>query len=151
MHAGRIACITSLAHRILPDYTIIRRPDCLSLPIEQAHLRRTMSDHLKSEDRLSILRAEDQFTRWNSLDDERFCIVCGKKLNGRQIEIRRFANGSYELRCPTEGCNSGQHQWIYPGTLLVSDIVDSDWWRAVGRGLQKLSGPSGQTQFQRRK
>jgi hypothetical protein len=106
-----------------------------------------MNVHFKSDDRLSILRAEDQFRRWNSLDDERFCIVCEKKLNGRQIEIRRFANGRYELQCPTEGCNSGPHQWVYPGTPLVSDIVDPDWWRVVGREPQKLSEPSGEIRF----
>jgi hypothetical protein len=108
-----------------------------------------MNVHLKSDERLSILRAEDQFRRWNSLDDERFCIVCEKKFNGRQIEIRRFASGRYELHCPTEGCNSGSHQWVYPGTPLVSDIVDPDWWRASERETQKLSGPSGQTRFER--
>ena len=108
-----------------------------------------MNVHVKSDERLSILRAEDQFRRWNSLDDERFCIVCEKKLNGRQIEIWRFANGRCELHCPTEGCISGPHQWVYPGTPLVSDIVDPDWWRASERETQKLSEPSGQIRFQR--
>jgi hypothetical protein len=91
-----------------------------------------MNVHVKSDERLSILRVEDQFRRWNSLDDERFCIVCKKKFNGRQIEIRRFASGRYELHCPTEGCYSGPHQWVYPGTPLVSDIIERDWWRAIG-------------------
>jgi hypothetical protein len=108
-----------------------------------------MDVHLKSEDRLSILRAEDQFRRWNSLDDERFCIVCEKKFNGRQIEIRCFANGRYELRCPSDGCDSGPHQWVYPGTPLVSDIVDPDWWRTVDGEPQKLSGLRDQSQFQK--
>ncbi len=111
--------------------------------------RREMNVHLKSEERLSILRAEDQFRRWNSLDDERFCIVCEKKFNGRQIEIRSFTNGKHQLHCPTEACRSGPHQWVYPGTPLVSDIVDPDWWGAAGSEPQKLSGLSDQTQFQR--
>jgi hypothetical protein len=105
-----------------------------------------MNAQLTPEDRLSILRAEDQFRRWNSLGDERFCILCEKKFNGRQVEIRRFANGKHELRCPTEACDSGPHQWVYPGTPLISDIVNPDWWRALGKEPPGLSGQAG---FQR--
>jgi hypothetical protein len=97
-----------------------------------------MNAELKPEGRLSILRAEDQFRRWNSLDDERFCILCEKKFNGHRVEIRRFANGKHELHCPTEACDSGPHQWVYPGTPLISDIVNPDWWRAGGQaGFQR--------------
>jgi hypothetical protein len=109
-----------------------------------AHLHRIMNAQLKPEDRLSILRAEDQFRRWNSLDDERFCILCEKKFNGRQIEIRSFANGKLELHCPTEACDSGPHQWVYPGTPLISDIVDPHWWRALGKERQRPSALSSQ-------
>jgi hypothetical protein len=106
-----------------------------------------MSAHLLLEDRLSILRAEDQFRHWNSLDDERFCILCQKNLNGRQVEIRRFANGKYELHCPTEGCHSGPRQWVYPGASLISEIVDPGWWHALGKEPRKFSGLSGGFNF----
>jgi hypothetical protein len=102
-----------------------------------------MNIHLKPEERLSVLRAEDQFRRWNSLDDERYCIVCERKFNGRQIEIRSFANGKHELRCPTEGCNSRLYQWVYPGTPLVSDIVDPDWWHARKKQARPLCSAIG--------
>jgi hypothetical protein len=105
-----------------------------------------MDVHLKSEDRLSILRAEDQFRSWSSLDDQRLCIICEKKFNGRQVEIRRFAKGKHELHCPTEGCRSGPHQWVHAGTPLVSDIVDPDWWRASGK--DRVRTLSGRAQFQ---
>jgi hypothetical protein len=108
-----------------------------------------MIAHLKLDDRLSILRSQDRFRRWNSLDDERLCILCERKFNGRQIEIRRFANGKHELRCPSEGCDSGPHQWVYPGTPLISDIVDPDWWSALGRESRRLSRLSSDAQFQR--
>jgi hypothetical protein len=81
--------------------------------------------HLKLDDRLSVLRAEDRFRNWTSLDDERRCVTCKRKFNGRQVEIRRSSNGKYELRCPTEGCNSRPHLWIYPATPLVAHVVGS--------------------------
>ena len=92
-----------------------------------------MIAHLKLDDRLQVLRAEDRFRNWVSLDDERLCILCKRKFNGRQVEIRRLGNRRYELRCPTEGCNSGPHLWIYPATPLVSHVVKSDWWRVAGK------------------
>ena len=97
-----------------------------------------MNNHLKPEDRLAIL-----------LDDERFCIVCERKFNGRQVEIRCFSNGKYELRCPTDGCGSGSHQWVYPGTPLVSDIVDPDWWHASDAEPRKISESTGRVGFAR--
>jgi hypothetical protein len=89
--------------------------------------------HVKLDDRLLILRAEDRFTDWKALDNQRFCILCEKKFNGHQVEICRLANGKYELRCPREGCNSGPHQWVGPDAPLISDIIESHWWRAVGK------------------
>jgi hypothetical protein len=109
-----------------------------------------MIAHPKLDDRLSILRTEDQFRRWNSLDDKRFCILCERRFNGRQIEVRRFGNGKQELRCPTEGCDSGPHQWVYPGTPLISDIVDPDWWSPLGKEPRTLSGLSISRRLQRK-
>jgi hypothetical protein len=102
-----------------------------------------MNIHLKPDERLWVLRAEDQCRCWNSLDDERYCIVCERKFSSRQIEIRSFANGKHGLRCPTEGCNSRPHQWVYPGTPVVSDIVDPDWWHAQKKRGWPLSGAIG--------
>jgi hypothetical protein len=108
-----------------------------------------MNVQLEPEDRLSILRIEDRFRRWNSLDDERLCILCERKFNGRQVEIRCFTNGKNELHCPTEGCGSGPHQWVYPGTPLISDIVDPDWWSAFEKEPRRRSAFSSDLQFQR--
>jgi hypothetical protein len=118
--------------------------------IAQSGSTPAMNTHIRLEDRLSILRIEDQFRRWHSLDDERLCILCERKFNGRQVEVRRFGNGKYELHCPTEACDSGPHQWVYPGTPLISDIVDPDWWSALEKGSRKHSGLN-RAQFQREK
>jgi hypothetical protein len=90
-----------------------------------------MIAHLKLDDRLKILRAEDRFRNWRSLGDERLRILCKRKFNGRQVEIRRSVSRKYQLRCPTEYCNSGPHLWIYPTTPLVSHVVELDWWHAA--------------------
>jgi hypothetical protein len=96
-----------------------------------------MSAHFEPDDRLSILRAGDQFRIWKSLDDQRVCILCERKFNGHKVEIVRCGDGTYELHCPTEECNSGPHQWVYPGTPLISDIIEPNWWRAIGKNRRR--------------
>jgi len=106
-----------------------------------------MNVHVSLDERLSILRVEDRFRTWASLDDRRSCTLCEKKFNGRQVEIHRFANGRYELHCPTDGCNSGPHQWVYPGKLLVCRVIERNWWCAVGKqSKRRLTGLSARAQ-----
>jgi hypothetical protein len=92
-----------------------------------------MIAHLKLDDRLAALRTGDRFRRWNSLDDKRVCILCKRKFNGRQVEIRRLRHGKFELHCPTDYCNSGPHLWIYPKTPLVSHVVRWELSRSRAR------------------
>ena len=70
--------------------------------------------------RLDALRRLDQFREWRSLDDERYCLVCGKIITGRQIEVAHgtHGNGQSRLSCPTERCNSIPMDWV-----LVTDEI----------------------------
>ena len=83
------------------------------------------------DERLSVLRAYDHFREWQSLDDERVCVVCDRSFNGHEIQIVMIGN-DYKLHCPTSACESGVHQWVYPGNPLLSDTTYADWWRALG-------------------
>ena len=47
-----------------------------------------MIAHIDLDDRLSILRIGDPSGNWNSLDDQRLCVFCGRKFKGRQLVIR---------------------------------------------------------------
>ncbi len=42
---------------------------------------------LADADKLNALRRLDQFREWRSLDDKRYCLVCGKIITGRQIQM----------------------------------------------------------------
>jgi hypothetical protein len=73
----------------------------------------TMQRHLTSEDKLDILRKADGLRKWESLDDQRVCVVCERIFSGRQIEIRRDQRGRYLLQCPTPECPSFAAHWFY--------------------------------------
>src|SRR5437899_8216944 len=65
-------------------------------------------------DRLAILQANDHFRDWQTLEDERVCILCDRRFTGHEILISTVAE-ELELHCPTPHCKSGMHQWVYPG------------------------------------
>ena len=77
---------------------------------------------LPDADKLDVLRRLDQFREWHSLDDKRFCLVCGKIINGQHIQIAggTRGNGPLRLSCPTERCNSIPMDWVLPTDELVA-------------------------------
>jgi hypothetical protein len=88
-----------------------------------------MSD-LRRLDRLDVLRANDHFHDWRSLDDKRVCVVCGRVFSGHEVEISQD-DQEFILNCPTSGCPSGIHQWVYPENHHLSDANSENWWRAL--------------------
>ena len=77
---------------------------------------------LPDTDKLGALRRLDQFREWRSLDDKRFCLVCGKIITGRQIEVAggTHRNGPQRLSCPTERCNSIPMDWVLPTDEILA-------------------------------
>src|SRR4029078_12586865 len=89
-----------------------------------------MIAHLNLDDRLSILRVNDSLRNWNSLDDQRICVLCERKFKGRQGDLRRSPGGNFKLSCPTLGCVSTPQQWHYT-MLPVSSHSGKKHWRRV--------------------
>jgi hypothetical protein len=77
---------------------------------------------LSDADRLDVLRRLDQFREWHSLDDKRFCLVCGEIIDGWQIQVSggEGENGPLRLSCSTERCNSIPMDWVLPTDELVA-------------------------------
>lgn len=86
-------------------------------------------------DKLHVLQRLDQFREWRSLDDKRFCLVCGKIITGRQIQVAggTGGNGPQGLKCPTERCNSIPMDWVLPTDeiLAVAETMKSEEERNV--------------------
>jgi hypothetical protein len=79
-----------------------------------------MDAHLLPEDKLAILQAADPRRKWHSLDDQRVCVLCGRAITGRQIDVTRDSLGRYSLSCPTPGCPSLPNDWFYHGNASSS-------------------------------
>lgn len=79
---------------------------------------------LPDADKLEALRRLDQFRQWRSLDEKRFCLVCGKIITGRQIQVAggTRGNGPLRLSCPTERCNSIPMDWVMPTDEIIAKV-----------------------------
>ncbi len=87
-------------------------------------------------EKLALLRKEDHFRSWQSLDDKRVCVLCEETFAGQDVIVSRHGAG-YELHCPTRGCPSRVHQWVYPGNPLSKEAANADWWQALADPLGK--------------
>ena len=74
------------------------------------------------EEKLEVLRRLDQFRQWRSLEEKRYCLVCGTIITGRQIQVAGGTRGSGPLRlsCPTERCNSIPMDWVLPTDEILA-------------------------------
>jgi hypothetical protein len=72
--------------------------------------------NLSEEDKLEILQRLDQFRQWHSLNEKRYCLVCGKIITGREIQVIGDTRGNGPLRiiCPTENCKAIPIDWVMP-------------------------------------
>lgn len=79
---------------------------------------------LRDADKLDVLRRLDQFRQWRSLDEKRFCLVCGKIITGLQIQVAggTRGNGPLRLSCPTERCNSIPMDWVLPTDEILAKV-----------------------------
>jgi hypothetical protein len=79
---------------------------------------------LSDKEKLEIVRRLDQFRQWRSLEDKRYCLVCGTLISGRQIRVDggTRGNGSLRLSCPTERCNSIPMDWVLPTDEFLAKV-----------------------------
>jgi hypothetical protein len=100
---------------------------------------------LSDEEKLHILQRLDQFRQWHSLDEKRYCLVCGEIITGREIQVIMGSPGNRSLRiiCPTKYCDAMPMEWVQPTdeVLITIAMVEAEqsWLRLImraGRAMQ---------------
>ena len=85
---------------------------------------------LSNGDKLETIRRLDQFRKWGSLDEKRYCLCCGALITGHDLVVVGGTRGTGPLRviCPTERCNSIPMDWALPTdeVLLQSSMRRND-------------------------
>jgi hypothetical protein len=100
---------------------------------------------LSDQEKLAILQRLDQFRHWHSLDEKRYCLVCGEIITGRQIQVIMGTPGTRSLHiiCPTKYCDAMPMEWVQPtdDVLITIAMVEAErsWLRLImraGRAVQ---------------
>jgi len=93
--------------------------------------------NLSDVDKLEALRRLDQFRPWRSLDEKRFCLVCGKIITGEQIQVIGGMRGTGPQRiiCPTPNCHSIPMDWVLPTDEVLGNLA----LREAGRGNARIA------------
>ena len=123
---GFLVCRFPDPDKVFADTRIHRPPDCAIASRDDICLTVALSSPitLSEIDKLDVLRRLDQFRQWRSLDEKRFCLVCGKIITGRQIQVEggTRGNGPLWLSCPTERCNSIPMDWVLPTDEILAKV-----------------------------
>ena len=141
--------------RILTDTPIRRSPDCGTLDTKGCFGNDApFFDQVIRRRKLNVLRRLDQFRQWHSLDEKRYCLVCGEIFTGREIQVIESTDGDTPLRviCPTEHCHAIPMEWVPPteDVLIKIAMVEAEcrWVRLVrqaGRAMQSYQRSASNT------
>jgi len=79
-------------------------------------------------DKLELLQQLDKYRQWRSLDDKRYCLVCGRVITGRDIQFIGGTGDTDPLRpvCPTKDCRSIAMDWVLPTEEVLRATRESE-------------------------
>ena len=99
---------------------------------------------VSDDEKLEVLRRLDQFRQWHSLDEKRYCLVCGKLITGRQIQVDggTRGNGPLRLNCPTQTCNSIAMDWVLPTDEILARVEKLAEEERKASALQRALHPA---------
>jgi hypothetical protein len=132
--------------RILTDTPIRRSLGCATTH-RTACLAMALVSPIKfsDEERLYVLQRLDQFRQWHSLDEKRYCLVCGEMITGREIQViwGKRENRPLRIICPTERCNAIPMEWVRPTDEVLIRIAMAEterrrirWIIRAGRAMR---------------
>ena len=79
---------------------------------------------VNAAEKLELLQRLDRYRTWNGLEDKRYCLACGRIIEGHDIVIVGGTRGTGPLRlvCPTKGCHSITMDWVIPTEQVLQRL-----------------------------
>src|SRR4051812_39910147 len=84
---------------------------------------------LTPTERLNLLGRLDRRHPWDTLDERRLCLGCGRIIRGWDVRIRRALGGLglLRLQCSSGDCQAGPTEWVLPdrtgGAELAAEVA----------------------------
>ena len=114
------------SHEAFTDAVICRSPDCrVACDLGSFNAMALLTPiQFGDADKLQILRHLDRYRTWRSLDEKRYCLACGRIIDGHNIQVVGGTRGSGPLRvvCPTNGCHSIPMDWVIPTDEVLANM-----------------------------
>ena len=95
----------------------------------------TTAIRLSDQEKLEALRRLDQFRQWHSLDEKRYCLVCGNLITGRQI--KSLAEPAATVRCGSVVQRNSATPFRWTGCCLR--MRSSPKWKRLAEEERKAS------------
>jgi hypothetical protein len=79
-------------------------------------------------EKLEVLQRLDRYREWRSLEEKRYCLVCGKIIAGHDIQVIGGTRGAgpQRLICSTRGCYSIPMDWVLPTDEVLAKMSMSE-------------------------
>jgi hypothetical protein len=86
-------------------------------------------------EKLDVLQRLDHYRKWRSLEEKRYCLVCGKIIAGHDLQVIGGTRGTGPLRviCSTRGCHSIPMDWVLPTDEVLAKMSMSENERRIER------------------
>ena len=90
---------------------------------------------VSAAEKLELLQRLDRYRKWQSLDEKRYCLACGRIIEGRDILIVGGTRGTGPLRliCPTRGCHSIAMDWVIPTDEVLARLARAEEYESLPR------------------
>ena len=80
---------------------------------------------LPDAEKLHVLQQLDQYREWHSLEENRYCLVCGNLITGSQIHVVNEGSETSPLQlvCPTLWCPSIPMDWVVVTEEILATLA----------------------------
>jgi hypothetical protein len=91
-------------------------------------------------EKLEVLQRLDGYRKWRSLEEKRYCLVCGKIIAGHDIQVIGGTRGTgpERLICSTRGCHSIPIDWVLPTDEVLAKMSILENERPIERSRPKI-------------
>ena len=104
---------------------------------------------LNAAEKLELLQRLDRYRKWHGLDERRYCLACGRIIEGHDILVVGGTRGTGPLRliCPTKGCHSIAMDWVIPTEQVLQRMAILE---DQGSGVSKIGNVRSREKFSAR-
>jgi hypothetical protein len=83
---------------------------------------------MNAAEKLELLQRLDRYRKWQSLDEQRYCLACRRIIQGHDVKVVGGTRGTGPIRliCATKGCHSIPMDWVIPTEEVLKRVSSEE-------------------------